>query len=117
MFVAWLKPPWQQITPYIADRRFCAPKMKRNGAKKGRKGGRVKVEKKMTMKKGTKKGGEGRGCAEELEGCEGGEEGRRGGDGSGRKAPCGAESRSNLFHFQVLQRRPVRRLTFVRLAP
>lgn len=71
MFVAWLKPPWQQITPYIADRRFCAPKMKRNGAKKGRKGGRVKVEKKMTMKKGTM--GEGRGCAErELEGCEGG---------------------------------------------
>lgn len=54
MFVAWLKPPWQQITPYIADRRFCAPKMKRNVAKKkGRKGGRVKVEKKMTMKKGT----------------------------------------------------------------
>lgn len=59
MFVAWLKPPWQQITPYIADRRFCAPKMKRNGAKKGRKGGRVKVEKKMTMKKGTMGGGEG----------------------------------------------------------
>lgn len=59
MFVAWLKPPWQQITPYIADRRFCAPKMKRNGAKKGRKGGRVKVEKKMTVKKGTMGGGEG----------------------------------------------------------
>lgn len=35
MFVAWLKPPWQQITPYmyIVDRRFCAREMKRNGAK------------------------------------------------------------------------------------
>lgn len=66
MFVAWLKPPWQQITPYIADRRFCAPKMKRNGAKKGRKGGRAKVEKKMTARRGT--AGR-RGCAEkELEG-------------------------------------------------
>lgn len=66
MFVAWLKPPWQQITPYIADRRFCAPKMKRNGAKKGRKGGRAKVEKKMTARSGT--AGR-RGCAEkELEG-------------------------------------------------
>ncbi|OAD60301.1 A disintegrin and metalloproteinase with thrombospondin motifs 7 [Eufriesea mexicana] len=36
MFVAWLKPPWQQITPYIVDRSFCARKMKRNGAKKRR---------------------------------------------------------------------------------
>lgn len=113
MFVAWLKPPWQQITPYIADRRFCAPKMKRNGAKKGRKGGRAKVEKKMTARSGT--AGR-RGCAEkELEGVA-----MRWGEGGWiqrRKAPCGAESRSNLFHFQVLQRRPVRRLTFVRLAP